>query len=265
MIANDSPIRDSIKIMNPLGEDTSIMRTTAIPSMMEVLATNYASRNMAVKMFEIASVYIKNADNELPNEPKKIVLGAYGNEYDYFDLKGTVEELLSVLNIADYDIKAVTDADGFHPGRCAMLSINGEELGLIGEVHPLAVENYGINSKVYVAQLDFEVLFKNMNAEKQYQGIPRFPASTRDLAMICDVDTPVISIEKAIRSACGKLCESVNLFDVYTGAQVESGKKSVAYNIVLRAADRTLTDEEIDSAVKKVLKALDKIGVTLRQ
>lgn len=265
MIANDSPIRDSIKIMNPLGEDTSIMRTTAIPSMMEVLATNYASRNMAVKMFEIASVYIKNADNELPNEPKKIVLGAYGNEYDYFDLKGTVEELLSVLNISDYDIKAVTDADGFHPGRCAMLSINGEELGLIGEVHPLAVANYGINSKVYVAQLDFEVLFKNMNADKQYQGIPRFPASTRDLAMICDVDTPVIEIEKAIKSACGKLCESVNLFDVYTGAQVEAGKKSVAYNIVLRASDRTLKDEEIDNAVKKILKALDKIGVTLRQ
>ena len=265
MIANDSPIRDSIKIMNPLGEDTSIMRTTAILSMMEVLATNYASRNMAVKMFEIASVYIKNADNELPNEPKKIVLGAYGNEYDYFDLKGTVEELLSVLNIADYDIKAVTDADGFHPGRCALLSINGEELGLIGEVHPLAVANYGINSKVYVAQLDFEVLFKNMNAEKQYQGIPRFPASTRDLAMICDVDTPVIEIEKAIKSACGKLCESVNLFDVYKGAQVEAGKKSVAYNIVLRASDRTLKDEEIDNAVKKILKALDKIGVTLRQ
>ena len=265
MISKDSPIRDSIKIMNPLGEDTSIMRTTAIPSMMEVLSTNYASRNMAVKMFEIASVYIKNADSELPNEPKKIVLGAYGNEYDYFDLKGTVEELLSVLNIADYDIKAVTDEDGFHPGRCAMLSINGEELGIIGEVHPLAVANYGINSKVYTAQLDFEVLFKNMNADKQYQGIPRFPASTRDLAMICDVDTPVIEIEKAIKSACGKLCESVNLFDVYTGAQVEAGKKSVAYNIVLRAADRTLKDEEIDNAVKKILKALDKINVALRQ
>ena len=265
MIANDSSLRDSIKIKNPLGEDTSIMRTTALPSMMEVLATNYASRNMAVKMFEIASVYIKNGEDKLPNEPKKVVLGAYGGEYDYYNLKGTVEELFSVLNITEYDIVAKTDEDGFHPGRCAQLSLGGEVLGIIGEVHPSAVKNYGISAKVYAAQLDFNVLFKNMNADKQYRGIPRFPASTRDLAMLCDIDTPVIEIEKAIRSACGKLCESANLFDVYTGAQVEAGKKSVAYNIVLRASDRTLKDDEIDNAIKKVLKALDKIGVTLRQ
>ncbi len=265
LISKSSQLRDSVVIKNPLGEDTSIMRTTAVPSMMEVLATNYASRNMAVKMFELASVYIKNGEDKLPNEPKKIVLGAYGGDYDYFDLKGAVEELLRVLNISDYDIAAKTDADGFHPGRCAELSINGESLGIIGEIHPAAVKNYGISSKVYAGQLDFGVLFKNMNTDKEYRGIPRFPASARDLAMICDVETPVISIEKAIKGACGKLCESVSLFDVYTGSQVESGKKSVAYNIVLRASDRTLKDEEVDNVIKKVLKALDKIGVTLRK
>lgn len=264
LVPQNSPIRDSVKILNPLGEDTSIMRTFSLPSMMQVLATNYASRNMSAKLYEIATEYIKVDGQELPNEPKKIVIGAYGDDYDYFDLKGAVEELLFALNIKDFDIEPVSDIPWYHPGRCAKLSLGDDEFGYLGEVHPIAVKNYGIGKKVYAASLDFATLLKHSVSEKEYHHMPRFPASTRDLALVCDKDLPVVSIEKAIKSAVPKLIEKVNLFDVYTGDQVESGKKSVAYSIVLRANDRTLTDEETENAVKKILKALKTIGAELR-
>lgn len=264
LVPVDSKIRDSVKIMNPLGEDTSIMRTFSLPSMMQVLATNYSSRNMNAKMFEIATEYIKVDGEDLPNEPKKIIIGAYGENYDYFDLKGTVEELIDALNIKDFDIEPATDIPWYHPGRCAKLSLGEDTLGYIGEIHPLAVKNYGIGSKVYCADLSFDVLFKHSGAEKIYHQMPRFPATSRDLALICDKDLPVVTMEKAIKNAAPKLIEQVNLFDVYTGNQVEEGKKSVAYNIVLRANDRTLTDEETESAVKKILKALSAVGAELR-
>ena len=264
LVPQDSPIRDSVKILNPLGEDTSIMRTFSLPSMMQVLATNYASRNMSAKLFEIATEYIKVDGEDLPKEPKKVIIGAYGDDYDYFDLKGTVEELISELNIKDFDIEPVSDIPWYHPGRCAKLSLGEDVLGYIGEIHPVAVKNYGIGAKVYCADLDFTTLFNHSGAEKIYHKMPRFPATSRDLALICDRDLPVVTMEKAIKNAAPKLIEQVNLFDVYTGEQVESGKKSVAYNIVLRAADRTLTDEETESAVKKILKALSAVGAELR-
>ena len=264
LVPADSPIRDSVKILNPLGEDTSIMRTFSLPSMMQVLATNYASRNMSAKLYEIATEYVKVEGQELPNEPKKVIIGAYGENYDYFDLKGAVEELIAALNIKDFDIEPVSDIPWYHPGRCARLMLGGDELGYLGEIHPAAVKNYGIGTKVYCATLDFETLFKHSGAEKIYHKMPRFPATSRDLALICDKDLPVVTMEKAIKNAVPKLIEQVNLFDVYTGNQVESGKKSVAYNIVLRAADRTLTDEETDGAIKKILKALSAVGAELR-
>ena len=265
LVPADSPIRDSIKILNPLGEDTSIMRTFSLPSMMEVLATNYASRNMSAKLYEVATEYIKVEGEELPIEPKKVVIGAYGDGYDYYDLKGAVEELIWALDIKDFDIEPVTDIPWFHPGRCAKLSLGDDELGYIGEIHPLAVKNYGIGTKVYCGTLDFATLLKHSCKEKVYHHMPRFPATSRDLALICDRDLPVVTMEKAIKNAVPKLIEQVNLFDVYTGNQVESGKKSVAYNIVLRAKDRTLTDEETENAVKKILKALSSVGAELRQ
>lgn len=264
LVPADSPIRDSVRILNPLGEDTSIMRTFSLPSMMQVLATNYASRNMSAKLYEIATEYVKVEGQELPNEPKKVIIGAYGENYDYFDLKGAVEELIAALNIKDFDIEPVSDIPWYHPGRCAKLMLGGDELGYLGEIHPAAVKNYGIGTKVYCATLDFETLFKHSGAEKIYHKMPRFPATSRDLALICDKDLPVVTMEKAIKNAAPKLIEQVNLFDVYTGNQVESGKKSVAYNIVLRAADRTLTDEETDGAIKKILKALSAVGAELR-
>ena len=264
LVPADSPIRDSVRILNPLGEDTSIMRTFSLPSMMQVLATNYASRNMSAKLYEIATEYVKVEGQELPNEPKKVIIGAYGENYDYFDLKGAVEELIAALNIKDFDIEPVSDIPWYHPGRCAKLMLGGDELGYLGEIHPAAVKNYGIGTKVYCATLDFETLFKHSGAEKIYHKMPRFPATSRDLALICDKDLPVVTMEKAIKNAAPKLIEQVNLFDVYTGNQVESGKKSVAYNIVLRACDRTLTDEETDGAIKKILKALSAVGAELR-
>ena len=264
LVPADSPIRDSVRILNPLGEDTSIMRTFSLPSMMQVLATNYASRNMSAKLYEIATEYVKVEGQELPNEPKKVIIGAYGENYDYFDLKGAVEELIAALNIKDFDIEPVSDIPWYHPGRCAKLMLGGDELGYLGEIHPVAVKNYGIGTKVYCATLDFETLFKHSGAEKIYHKMPRFPATSRDLALICDKDLPVVTMEKAIKNAAPKLIEQVNLFDVYTGNQVESGKKSVAYNIVLRASDRTLTDEETDGAIKKILKALSAVGAELR-
>ena len=265
LVPQDSELRNSIKILNPLGEDTSIMRTFSLPSMMEVVSTNYASRNLSAKLFEIATEYIPTNEGELPYEPKKIVIGAYGENYDYYDLKGAVEEIIAQLNIKDFDIEASGDIPWFHPGRCAVIKLGDDVLGELGEVHPLAVKNYGMDVKVYAASLDLNTLIKHSNSEKTYHKMPRFPAATRDLGLICDADMPVITIEKTIKKAAGKLLEDIKLFDVYTGAQVLSGKKSVAYNIVLRAADRTLTVEEADNTVNKILKALAAIDVTLRQ
>ena len=264
LVPADSPLRNSLKIRNPLGEDTSVMRTFSLPSMMNVLATNYASRNMSAKLYEISTEYHPKGDDELPDEPKKIVIGAYGEGYDYYDLKGAVEELLCALDVRSYDIEPDSDIPWYHPGRCAKIYLGKDELGTLGEIHPSVVKNYGIGTKVYAASLDLNTIIKHANSEKTYHKMPRFPATTRDLALTCDRNLPVINIEKAIRTAVPKLLESVKLFDVYTGEQIAEDQKSVAYSVTLRASDRTLTDEETDNAVRKILKALEKIGVSLR-
>lgn len=265
LVPADSPLRNSLKILNPLGEDTSVMRTFSLPSMMQVLGTNWASRNASAKLYEISTEYHPKAEGELPDEPKKIVIGAYGENYDYYDMKGAVEEIIEQLDVNDFDIEPCSDIPWYHPGRCAVIKLGNDVLGELGEVHPNAVKNYGIGTKVYAAVLDLATLIKHVVSEKTYHKMPRFPATTRDLALMCDRDLPVVQIEKAIRGAVPKLLESVELFDVYTGEQIAADKKSVAYSIVLRASDRTLTDEETDNAVRKILKALDKIGVSLRQ
>lgn len=264
LVPMDSPLRNSLKIRNPLGEDTSVMRTFSLPSMMNVLATNYASRNMSAKLYEISTEYHPKGEDELPDEPKKIVIGAYGEDYDYYDLKGAVEELLCALDVRSYDIEPDSDIPWYHPGRCAKIYLDKDELGTLGEIHPSVVKNYGIGTKVYAASLDLNTIITHANSEKTYHKMPRFPATTRDLALTCDRTLPVINIEKAIRTAVPKLLESVKLFDVYTGEQIAEDQKSVAYSVTLRAADRTLTDEETDNAVRKILKALEKIGVSLR-
>ena len=260
----DHPLRKSITISNPLGEDTSIMRTVALPSMLEILARNYNNRNPAAALFELATEYIPTQEDKLPIEKNTLIAGIYGNNADYFTAKGIVEQLLERLSVYDYEIESSSDEFSYHPGRCAILSIQGEHLGVIGEVHPQVAENYGIDGKVYSFSLDVDLLYKYAQTAKTYKSLPKFPAVTRDLALICSDDIPVLTLEKAIKKGAGNLLEKINLFDVYKGEQIEAGKKSVAFSIILRSNDNTLTDENTTSAIKKVMKELEKVGAALR-
>ena len=260
----DSTLRNSLVISNPLGEDTSIMRTTAIPSMLQVLSLNYNNRNAYAHMYELATEYIPTEADKLPYEKVSAVIGMYGNGADFYTIKGVVENILECANIKDYDVKAVTDNPTFHPGRCAEITIGDETVAILGEVHPSVLNNYEIGTKAYIASVDVDILYKNKGEENKYCPLPKYPATSRDLAMLCDDSLPVLSIEKAIRSAAGNILEKVTLFDVFKGKQIEEGKKSVAYNITLRAADHTLTEEEITKAVNKIIKALENLGAALR-
>ncbi len=263
-LPKDDLKRQSVVIRNPLGEDTSIMRTNAIPSMMDILSKNYNNRNGAVSLYEIGNEYIPVEGELLPDEVPNLVLGMYGDDKDFFTLKGVVENLLDTLAIREYDVDAKSDDPTFHPGRCAVLSKDGEEFGIIGEVHPLVCANYGINTRVYVGKLKLRKLFAMMDTQRSYVPMPKFPASTRDLALLCDDALPVMTMEKAIKAAAGKILEKIELFDVYKGSQIAQGKKSVAFNISMRASDRTLTDEEVNGAMSKILKALEELGAQIR-
>lgn len=263
-LAKDSKLRNSVVIMNPLGEDTSIMRTTILPSMLEVLSRNYNHKNPEAYLYEIGTVYEPTEAGKLPIERQKAVIGIYSNGADYYTLKGIVEKLLDVLNTAEYDIEPISDNPTFHPGRSAQFKIGDKVLATLGEVHPEAAENYSIGERVYIAEIDVETAYENRMPARTHKPLPKFPAVTRDLAFVCDRDIPVLSLEKEISSAVGKTLEKVSLFDVYEGEQIESGKKSVAFNIQMRSADKTLTDEEADAAVKRVIKALSKLDITLR-
>lgn len=263
MPENDD-LRNSVKISNPLGEDTSIMRTVALPSMMEILARNYNNRNAEAFLFELAREYIPTTEDQLPEEKNKLIAGLYGENLDFFILKGMVETLLDKLSVYDYDIEAVKDAYSYHPGRCARLTIDGKELGILGEIHPQVTERYGISCRVYSFTLDADVMFAYAQREKQYKPLPKFPAVTRDLALLCDDSIPVLTLEKAMKKAAGPLLESIKLFDVYKGKQIEAGKKSVAFSLTLRSADSTLTDEQAVATVNKIIKALEALGAVLR-
>lgn len=264
-LPSDSPLRRSVTIANPLGEDTSIMRTIALPSLCEALSRNYSNRNLSASLYEIATEYIpKESDSELPVEKQSVVIGAYGEETDFFSLKGAVEELLEKARVFDYDVQPATEEYAFHPGRCAQLLKDGKVFGVIGELHPKVLENYGLGARACAAVLDFNALFALRDPVRQYQPLPKFPAVTRDLAFVCDDEIPVLALQKSIAAAAGSRLEKVTLFDVYKGKQVADGKKSVAFNLVLRSADGTLKDEDADAIVKKVRKALTDLGAELR-
>ena len=264
-LPSDSPLRRSVTIANPLGEDTSIMRTIALPSLCEALSRNYSNRNLSASLYEIATEYIpKESDSELPVEKQSVVIGAYGEETDFFSLKGAVEELLEKARVFDYDVQPATEEYAFHPGRCAQLLKDGKVFGVIGELHPKVLENYGLGARACAAVLDFNALFALRDPVRQYQPLPKFPAVTRDLAFVCDDEIPVLALKKSIAAAAGSRLEKVTLFDVYKGKQVADGKKSVAFNLVLRSADGTLKDEDADAIVKKVRKALTDLGAELR-
>ena len=260
----DSPLRRSVTISNPLGEDTSIMRTTALPSMMETLARNYNNRNESACLYELATVYLPTEEGKLPDERLKLICGMYGGDSDFFTAKGMIEELLTRLGVNEWDIEACSDEPSYHPGRCGKLSIGGEELGIIGELHPKVMENYGMDCRAVGFTLDMEMLFSHAQLVKAYTPLPKFPAVSRDLALVCGDAVPVKTLEQAIRSGAGNLLENVKLFDVYKGEQIESGKKSVAFSVSLRSSDSTLTDDRVSGTMKKIIKELEKAGAALR-
>lgn len=257
-------LRNSVTISNPLGEDTSIMRTTALPSMLDTLARNYNNRNGAVALFELASEYYPVEGQELPDEKTKLIAGLYGDDCDFFTAKGMVEQLLDTLFISNYEFEASSNEYAYHPGRCAHIMIDDTIIGVIGEIHPKVAENYGINERILCFTLDVDSLFTHTRTNATYTPLPKFPAVTRDLALICDEAIPVRILEKAITKGAGNLLETIQLFDVYQGEQIENGKKSVAFNIVLRSAENTLAEEQVNSTMKKVMKELEKVGASLR-
>lgn len=263
-LAQDDDKRNCVVITNPLGEDTSVMRTTAIPSMLDVLARNYNNRNMDVAFYEVATQYTPQGNDSLPIEKPMIILGEYGDKADFFSLKGAIEELLRVVGIDDYDIEAVTNNPTFHPGRTAVIIKNRKQIALFGEIHPQVLDNYDIGSRVYIAEVDFNQLFENRIETRSYKPLPKFPATTRDLAFVCDDNIPVLTLEKSIATAVGDILENISLFDVYQGLQIPQGKKSVAFNLKLRSALRTLTDDECDKAMNNAISALGNLGITLR-
>lgn len=260
-----SPKRRCVVITNPLGEDTSVMRTDALPSMMEVVARNYNNRNRSAALFELAKeFYPTDSINDLPEENTVITVGLYGPDASFFTLKGILEKLFNTVGIKGYDVSAVMDNPSFHPGRTAEISLHGTQLALLGQVHPMVTANYDVDAPVYLAKISLKDLMANVVFDRVYRSLPKYPSSSRDLAIICDSGLPVLAIEKAIRRAIPHILEEVTLFDVYKGAQVAQGKKSVAYNITLRAQDHTLTEAEVSSAVSATLKELALIGAELR-
>lgn len=263
-LPSDSPLRTSVVISNPLGEDTSVMRTTVFPSMLQVLSRNYNNRNPKASLFEISNEYIWKGEDVLPDEISKLTLGMYGEKCDFYKMKGAVEELLYKVGIDNYDVRPISDNSVFHPGRTAEITVDGKCIAVLGEVHPTVLANYSVGVRAYMASVDMASLLEFGNDKRIYKPLPKFPAISRDLAFVCDEDLPVLEIEKLISKAIGKILEDVSLFDVYTGSQIPQGKKSTAFSIKLRAGDRTLTDEEADNAVKKALKAAKEKGIELR-
>ena len=251
----DSSLRNSLKILNPLGEDTSIMRTTILPSMLEIIARNNSYRNKSAHLYELGKIYLPREDG-LADEPKYLSLGAYGDGVDFFSFKSDIETLLHELRITDVKYVACTDNDSYHPGRCAKVYAGETYLGVFGQIHPLVAANYGMDTEVYTAELSFDAMYEKRGDIPVYQPLPKFPAVTRDIAVVCDEAVTVGALEESIRRGAKGLLKDVSLFDIYRGPGVAIGKKSVAFNLVLRADDRSLTGEEADEDVQSILAAL---------
>ena len=257
-LPEDSSLRNAMRIQNPLGEDASIMRTVALPSMLAILARNNAYHNDAVKLYELAKVYLPKPGQILPDEPKHLVLGTYGEHVDFFKMKGEIEAFLRGMNVPEARYTAEKHDPTFHPGRCARVSVGGVDLGCFGQIHPLVARSYGIDGEIFAAELNFTALLSLQLPEKTYTPLPKYPAVTRDIAVVCDEAVTVAALSDCIRAAGGKLLRSVELFDIYRGKGIASGSKSAAFRLTLRADDRTLTDADSDGVVSAVLAALEK-------
>ncbi|WP_291634059.1 phenylalanine--tRNA ligase subunit beta [Clostridium sp.] len=265
LVSEDSELRKVVTIKNPLGEDYSIMRTTTIASMMECLGRNYSRNNEEAKLFEIGKVYIPNEDDtKLPEERNILTIGMYGN-VDYLDLKGVVENVVDILGIRNTSFKRESENPTYHPGKTSNLYVKRELVGVVGEIHPSVSENYELEPRCYIAELNLDVLYKHADLNKKYKALPKFPAVTRDIALIVEDAILVQDIEDVIVKQGGNILESAKLFDVYKGAQIAEGKKSIAYAILYRRDDKTLTDEEVNKVHEKILRSLEhKLGAQLR-
>lgn len=257
-LPEDSSLRNAMRIQNPLGEDASIMRTVALPSMLAILARNNAYHNDAVKLYELAKVYLPKPGQTLPDEPKHLVLGTYGEHEDFFKMKGEIEAFLRGMNVPEARYTAEKHDPTFHPGRCARVSVGGVDLGCFGQIHPLVARSYGIDGEIFAAELNFTALLSLQLPEKTYTPLPKYPAVTRDIAVVCGEAVTVAALSDCIRAAGGRLLRSVELFDIYRGKGIASGSKSAAFRLTLRADDRTLTDADSDGVVSAVLAALEK-------
>ena len=267
LIPADSKLREAIQIMNPLGEDYSIMRTTSLNGMLTSLATNYNRRNKDVRLYELGNVYRPKALplTELPDERMQFTLGMYGNG-DFFYMKGVVEEFFEKIGMhgrESYDPNA--GKPFLHPGRQANIIYAGKVVGFLGEVHPEVADTYGIGERAYVAVIDMPEIMEFASFDRKYEGIAKYPAVTRDISMVVPKSILVGQIEEVIADKGGAHLESYQLFDLYEGAQIKPGYKSVAYSIVFRAKDRTLEDADVSAAMDKILKGLEALGIELRK
>jgi phenylalanyl-tRNA synthetase beta chain len=264
-LRQDNLLRKTINIKNPLGEDYSVMRTTTLPSIMESLSRNYARNNELARLFEIGRVYIPlESGSVLPEERNLLTVGAYG-EFDYLHLKGVVENLMQTLGIEGFSFVRETENEVFHPGKTAALMLKKEKVGVLGEIHPDVCDKFGMDIPAYVAELNLDILYANAKLDKKYKALPKYPAVSRDMALIVDDSILVQEIEDIIKKQGSPLVESVKLFDIYKGKQIPEGKKSIAYAIIYRQDSKTLTDTEVSKVHDKILKALEyRLGAQLR-
>ncbi|WP_026884451.1 phenylalanine--tRNA ligase subunit beta [Clostridium akagii] len=265
LLPKDSKLRNAVVIRNPLGEDYSIMRTTSIPSMMEAFSRNYSRSNEIVRLFEIGKNYVPSkAPGEIPKEKNVVTIGIYG-EADYFCLKGIVENVFETLGINNISYERETENVSYHPGKTATAKLNKKTVATLGEIHPSVTLGYGIDPECYVAEIDLDALIENAVIERKYKALPKFPAVTRDMAIILDDSILVQQIEDVIRRHGGNILESFKLFDVYKGEQIPEGKKSIAYSITYRNENKTLTDKDVEKVHNKILSTLEyTLGAKLR-
>ncbi len=260
----DDARRDSLKILNPLGEDTSIMRTTVLPSMLEIISRNFNYRNKQAALYEIGRVYNRRPDG-LADEPKILSIGAYGEKMSFFVLKGWVDAILKALGIPAARCEQESANPSYHPGRCAGVWMGERRLGVLGQIHPAVAANYGVDAELYCAELSFDAILAHRAPLPVYRPLPRFPSVSRDIAVVCDASIPAGEMAACILANGGQYLKDCAIFDVYTGGRIAAGRKSVAFSLTMRADDQTLTDEHAEETVRAVLAALhERFGAEIR-
>ena len=259
----DDKKRDYIKLINPLGEDTSVMRTTMMPSMLNVLYTNISRKVEGALAFECGHTF--TPQEGLPIETNHLCVGMYGKEVDFFVLKGALESILESVGFDNYEIIPETNNTTFHPGRCATIMYNNIYIGTFGEVHPEVIDNYNLGQRVYLAELDLDLIFDNSDRTIIYDPLPKYPSTSRDIALLVKDEVIVKQIEDIIKANGEDILEGYKLFDVYKGSQIAEGYKSIAYSITYRSKDKTLTDEDVNKVHHNIIRELEeKLDAKLR-